>query len=71
MRRLKIRRVDALVQCMFHSYSKPEGALVQTIQEIELNKSRNVLTDEREDNKHAITKIYGLCEFSSYLQVNK
>ncbi len=66
---------------MFHSYSKPEGALTQklltygqthtAVVVAELNKSRNVLLLKREDNKHTIVKIYGLCVFFKLSSGNK
>ncbi len=59
---------------MINSYSKPEGALAQklltygqthtAIAVAELNKKqKRFLPMKREDNKHTIAKIYGLCVF--------
>ncbi len=59
---------NTLVQYMFHSYSKPEGALEQKL--LTYGQTHTAIA-VAEDNKHTIVKIYGLCVFFKLSSSNK
>ncbi len=63
------------MQCMFHLYSKPDGALAQKVLEVTTCKNpanavAKLNTNKSEDSKHMIATVWFVC-FLSHLQVIK
>ncbi len=54
--------LNTLMQCMFYSYSKPEGAVALKVQS-GLNAAITGAKLNKKHNKHTIETIYGLCVF--------
>ncbi len=64
-----MKRINTPMQCMFHSYSKPEGAVALKVQAglIEVSydgiQQRPLNKKQKCKHKHTIGKIYILCVF--------
>ncbi len=58
------------MQCMFHLYSKPDGALAQKVLEVTTCKNpanavAKLNTNKSEDSKHMIATVWFMCVFKS------
>ncbi len=71
-------KLNTPMQCMFNSYSKPEGAVVLKVQSRLIEVSYDVINTaaitaaklNKKHDKHRIETIYGLCVFPGNMLEN-